>query len=164
MDGQTNSRPVKLEKHASFQGVIEKQQSFRCGAVMEKQKSFRGLMEKQKSFRLAMERQLSFVGEKKRGRDSPGKRGDSPLHLSARAGNLSKVKEMFQKFDENVIRELLSKKNQEGETALYVAAENGHAMVVAELLKYIDVQIASIVAKNGYDPFHVAAKQGHLGE
>lgn len=161
MDGQTSSRSVKLEKHPSFHGVIEKQQSFR-GGVMEKQKSFRGLMEKQKSFRLAMERQLSFVGEKKRIRDSPGKRGDSPLHLSARAGNLTKVREMFQKLDENVIKELLSKQNQEGETALYVAAENGHAMVVGEFLKYIDVEIASIAANNGYDPFHVAAKQGHL--
>lgn len=163
MDNQSNSRAVKMEKHPSFHGVIEKQQSFR-GAVMEKQKSFRGLMEKQKSFRLAMERQLSFVGEKKRGKDSPGKRGDSPLHLAARAGNLTKVREMFNKFDGKVIKELLSKQNQEGETALYVAAENGHASVVGEFLKHIDVEIASIVANNGYDSFHVAAKQGNLGE
>ncbi|PHU24420.1 hypothetical protein BC332_09527 [Capsicum chinense] len=36
-----------------------------------------------------MERQMSFDGgERKRGKDSPGKRGDSPLHLAARAGNL----------------------------------------------------------------------------
>ncbi|KAF3649215.1 Coatomer subunit beta'-1 [Capsicum annuum] len=36
-----------------------------------------------------MERQMSVGGgERKRGKDSPGKRGDSPLHLAARAGNL----------------------------------------------------------------------------
>ena len=89
-----------MEKQVSFQGAkMEKQQSFQNGA-MEKQKSFIGIMEKQKSFRIAMERQMSFGGERKRGKDSPGKRGDSPLHLAARAGNLGKVKEIIQKFDE----------------------------------------------------------------
>ncbi|CAL5348135.1 unnamed protein product [Camellia sinensis] len=151
-----------MEKLPSFRGgVMEKQKSFR-GGVMEKQKSFRGLMEKQKSFRIAMERQLSFGGERKRGKDSPGKRGDSPLHLAARAGNASKVRDIFQRFDANVVKELLSKQNQEGETALYVTAENGHAHVVTEFLKHLDLQTASIAAKNGYDPFHIAAKQGHL--
>ncbi|KAK2993778.1 hypothetical protein RJ640_018068 [Escallonia rubra] len=150
-----------MEKQVSFRmGTMEKQQSFK--GVMEKQKSFHGLMEKQKSFRLAMERQLSFGGERKKSKESPGKRGDSPLHLAVRGGNLGKVKEIFQKLDEEGIKELLSKKNQEGETALYVATENGHSMVVGEFLKHLDLQTASIAANNGYDPFHVAAKQGHL--
>ncbi|KAK6116780.1 hypothetical protein DH2020_049513 [Rehmannia glutinosa] len=131
---------------------------------MEKQKSFRGLMEKQKSFRIAMERQLSFGGDKKKGKDSPGKRGDTPLHLAARAGNLGKVKEIIQKFDSinNGVRDLLVKQNQEGETPLYVAAENGHTLVVGEFLKHSDAETWSVPANNGYDPFHVAAKQGHL--
>lgn len=156
---------VVMEKQISFRGVMEKQKSFRNGTI-EKQKSFRGLMEKQKSFRIAMERQLSFGGgERKRGKESPGKRGDSPLHLAVRAGNLGKVKEIVQKLDNSKgISDLLSKQNQEGETALYVAAENGHTLVVAELLKHLDLQTASILARNGYDAFHVAAKQGHIGE
>lgn len=130
---------------------------------MEKQKSFRGLMEKQKSFRIALEKQLSFGGgERKKMKESPGKRGDMPLHLAARAGNFSKVRDILQRFDANVVTELISKQNQEGETALYVAAENGHAHVVSELLKHSDLQTASIAAKNGLDPFHVAAKQGHI--
>lgn len=164
MEKQTSFRIGKMEKQQSFKGVMEKQQSFRGGVTMEKQKSFRGLMEKQKSFRIAMERQLSFgVGsERKRGKDSPGKRGDSPLHLASRAGNLMKVKDIFQRFDGDAIKELLSKQNLEGETALYVAAENGHAHVVAEFVKHSDLQTASIPANNGFDPFHVAAKQGHL--
>ncbi|KAL3322562.1 hypothetical protein AABB24_039922 [Solanum stoloniferum] len=148
-----------MEKQISFHGVIEKQQSFRNG-TMEKQKSFRGLMEKQKSFRIVMERQLSFGGgERKRGKESPGKRGDSPLHLAVRAGNLGKVKEIVHSKSTN---DLLSKQNQEGETVLYVAAENGHSLVVAELLKHLDLQTASILANNGFDAFHIAAKQGHL--
>ncbi|OIT01921.1 PREDICTED: ankyrin repeat-containing protein At5g02620 [Nicotiana attenuata] len=152
-----------MEKQISFRGVMEKQQSFRNGTI-EKQKSFRGLMEKQKSFRIAMERQLSFGGgERKRGKESPGKRGDSPLHFAVRAGNLGKVKEIVQKLDiSKGISDLLSKQNQEGETALYVAAENGHTLIVAELLKHLDLQTASILARNGYDAFHVAAKQGHI--
>lgn len=162
MEKQNSFRPARMEKHPSFHGVIEKQPSFHGGVAMEKQKSFKGLMEKQKSFRIAMERQLSFGGEKKRSKDSPGKRGDSPLHLASRAGNLIKVKDIFQKCDGSVIKGLLSKQNQEGETALFVAAEAGHAFVVGEFLKYVDVETASIRANNGYDPFHVAAKQGQL--
>ncbi|XP_047980603.1 ankyrin repeat-containing protein At5g02620-like [Salvia hispanica] len=153
-----------MEKQTSFRSpIIEKQQSFRNGA-MEKQKSFRGLMEKQKSFRIAMERQMSFGGDRKKSKDSPGKRGDTPLHLAARPGNLAKVKEIIQKMESinNGVRDLLSKQNQEGETPLYVAAENGHVLVVGEFLKHSDAETSAIPANNGYDPFHVAAKQGHL--
>ncbi|XP_051118076.1 ankyrin repeat-containing protein At5g02620-like [Andrographis paniculata] len=145
-----------MEKQTSFR-TLEKQQSF-----MEKQKSFRGLMEKQKSFRIAMERQLSFGGDRRRSKDSPGKRGDSPLHLAARSGNLGKVKEIIQKSAGAGAKDLLSKQNGEGETPLYAAAENGHTLVVGELLKHSDVETSSIPANNGFDPFHVAAKQGHL--
>ncbi|XP_058184254.1 ankyrin repeat-containing protein At5g02620-like [Rhododendron vialii] len=161
MEKQVSFQGVKMEKQKSFHGVMEKQQSFRGGG-MEKQKSFRGLMEKQKSFRIAFEKQLSFGGDRKKIKESPGKRGDMPLHLAARAGNLSKVRDILQRFDADVVKELISKQNQEGETALYVAAENGHAHVVSELLKHIDLQTASIAAKNGLDTFHIATKQGHI--
>ncbi|PHU02332.1 hypothetical protein BC332_27583 [Capsicum chinense] len=117
-------------------------------------------MEKQKSFRIAMERQMSFGGgERKRGKDSPGKRVDSPLHLAARVGNLGKVKEIFQKFEGKGIKDLLYQQNQEGETALYVAAENGNSLVVSEFLKHLDLKTASIVTNNGCDALHVAARQ-----
>ncbi|PHT98513.1 hypothetical protein BC332_32592 [Capsicum chinense] len=99
-----------------------------------------------------MERQMSFGGgERKRGKDSPGKRGDSPLHLAARAENLGKVKEIFLKFEEKGIKDLLCQQNQEGETALYIAAENGNSLVVSEFLKHLDLKTASIVANNGVD-------------
>lgn len=135
------------------------------GIEMEKQKSFgRGLMEKQKSFRIAMERQLSFISsDKKKAKESPGKRGDSPLHSAARAGNSSRVREILQNCSASESKSLLSKLNLEGETPLYAAAENGHVSVVAEILKYSDLESASIAARNGYDPFHIAAKHGHLG-
>ncbi|KAL5781054.1 hypothetical protein ACOSP7_006083 [Xanthoceras sorbifolium] len=173
MEKQQSFRTVTFEKQPSTRGVMEKQRSFGSASVekqpgtrgvMEKQKSFRGFLEKQKSFRVVMERQLSFIGggERKKSKESPGKRGDLQLHLAGRAGNLSRVKEILQNCDGGDAKELLSKQNQEGETPLYVAAENGHAMIVGEMLKYMDLETASIAARNGYDPFHVAAKQGHL--
>lgn len=119
-------------------------------------------MEKQKSFRVVMERQLSLMGsDRKKSKESPGKRGDLPIHLAARSGNLTRVREILQNCDET--NDLLAKQNLEGETPLYLASENGHHMVVSEILKYLDLHTASILARNGYDPFHVAAKQGHLG-
>lgn len=143
---------------------LEKQPSSRV--VMERQKSIRGFMEKQKSFRMVMERQLSFMGgERKKTKESPGKRGDSPLHLAARAGNVVRVKEILQNSnDKNESNSLLSKQNLEGETPLYAAAENGHDFVVAEMLKYLDLETSFMAARNGYDAFHVAAKHGHLSK
>ncbi|KAG6767721.1 hypothetical protein POTOM_028936 [Populus tomentosa] len=158
-----------MEKHPSFLGVAENgAASLR---VMEKhpsfrgvEKGFRGFLDKQKSFRVVMERQLSFIGggERKKTKDSPGKRGDSQIHLAARTGNLSRVREILQNSDGTDLKVLLAMQNHEGETPLYAAAENGHAEVVAEMLESMDLETASIAARNGYDPFHVATKQGHL--
>lgn len=187
MDKQLSFQGLPVEKEPSVKGVLQQQSSFkhRRGIerhptfhgvtfekqpAMEKQKSIRGLLEKQKSFRAVMERQLSFMGgggssnDKRKYRDSPGKKGDSPLHLAARTGNLSRVKEILHNCDGQEAKKLLSNQNQEGETPLYVAAENGYSMVVSELLKHMDLQTASVAARNGYDPFHVAARQGHLGK
>ena len=166
-----------MEKQQSFRGVttaenqkrgviMEKLPSFgKASTTMERQKSFRGgFLEKQKSFRVVMERQLSFIGERRKKTESPGKRGDSPLHIAARTGNLGKVNDLIRGgCDGEELRELLSKQNLEGETPLYTAAENGHSAVVEEMLERMDLQTASIAARNGFDPFHVAAKQGHLG-
>ncbi|GKU92311.1 hypothetical protein SLEP1_g6056 [Rubroshorea leprosula] len=166
MEKQKSFQGITVEKETSTQGVMEKQQSFKQPAirVMEKQQSFKGFMEKQMSFRVAMERQLSFigVGERRKNRDSPGKRGDSPLHLAARAGNLSRVREILQNCGGISATEVLSKQNLEEETPLYVAAETGNALIIAEMLKHMDLKTASISARNGYDAFHIAARQGHV--
>ncbi|KAJ8439925.1 LOW QUALITY PROTEIN: hypothetical protein Cgig2_003991 [Carnegiea gigantea] len=65
--------------------------------------------------------------------------------------------------EEKELQELLAKQNQAGETALYSAAEYGQVQVIRELIKFHDLNAASIKAKNGYDAFHVAANQGSLG-
>lgn len=92
-------------------------------------------MEKQQSFRL------------KKNRESAGKRGDKPLHLAARAANLIQVKEILKNSDSGRIKELLSVQNHDGETAMYVAAENEHTTVVSELLKFPDPQSATLKAR-----------------
>lgn len=93
-----------------------------------------------------------------------GLRGDSPLHSATRAGNLELVREIISRNRDEELKELLSKQNNPGETALYVAAENGHLDIVKELIRYHDVGMASLKARNGFDAFHVAAKNGNLGK
>ncbi|CAN1253530.1 Ankyrin repeat-containing protein At5g02620 [Linum perenne] len=93
-----------------------------------------------------MERQLSFIGvsERRKSKESPGKRGDSTLHLAARAGNLSRVREILQKCDGSEAKGLLSVQNQEGETP------------------ETDSNLAKIARNNGKTVLHSAARMGHL--
>ncbi|KAH0462049.1 hypothetical protein IEQ34_009624 [Dendrobium chrysotoxum] len=141
-----------MEKQPGLRlGPLERLQSFKLGGI-EKQKSFKfGPMEKQKSF---LERRI---------KESPGKRGDTTLHLAARAGNPVHVQRIISDCSGVQLKDFISKQNQDGETALYVASEKGHVEVVSEILKVSDVQSAAIKASNSFDSFHVAAKQGHLG-
>ncbi|XVF08022.1 hypothetical protein REPUB_Repub06bG0189500 [Reevesia pubescens] len=92
-----------------------------------------------------------------------GKRDDTPLHSAVRAGDLELVLEIISGGDEDgEVKDLLSKQNQSGETALYVAAECGYADLVKEMMKHYDIVLADVKARNGYDAFHIAAKQGDL--
>ncbi|XP_021716239.1 ankyrin repeat-containing protein At5g02620-like [Chenopodium quinoa] len=100
--------------------------------------------------------------QKKMTKQLTGKRDDTKLHSAARAGNLDEVLDILSGIGEDELKELLIKQNQAGETALYSAAEYGQIEVIKELIKYYDPVAASIKAKNGYDAFHVAAKQGDL--
>ncbi|CAD5189548.1 ankyrin repeat-containing protein At5g02620-like [Musa acuminata AAA Group] len=148
---------------------MEKQQGSRMGAALEKLHSFRlGVMEKQKSFRMDKQRSFRLGGgqqsfKERKNKESPGKRGDTELHLAARAGNAAHIRKIVSECSsESELKDLVCKQNQDGETALYVAAEMGHVAAVPEILKVSDVQSAAIKAHNSYDAFHIAAKQGHL--
>lgn len=100
---------------------------------------------------------------KKMRKQFTAKRDDGPLHSAVRAGNLALVKEILMGLKDDELQEELLKQNQTGETALYVAAEYGFQDIVNEMVKYHDIQIAGIKAKNGYDPLHIAAKHGDIG-
>lgn len=73
------------------------------------------------------------------------------------------VQKIISDTDENELNDLVSKQNQDGETALYVASERGFVGVVGEILRVSDPQSAGIKANNSFDAFHVAAKNGHFG-
>lgn len=90
------------------------------------------------------------------------KRDDTSLHIAIRAGDIYRAFEIIRSTDEQKLKELLSKTNQSGETVLYVAVEYGCVDLVKEMMKYYDLETAGIKAKNGFDAFHIAAKQGDL--
>lgn len=100
---------------------------------------------------------------KKMTKQLTGKRDDTPLHSAARAGNLDVVRDILNDAQEDELLELLARQNQDGETALYVAAEYGYIDVVRGMIQYYDLAGAGIKARNGFDAFHIAAKQGDIG-
>lgn len=105
----------------------------------------------------------SGVPTKKMAKQLTGKREDTLLHSAVRSGNKDKVVEILMKTRESDLNELLGKQNQSGETALYVAAEYGYVDIVKEMINCYDLALVEIKARNGFDAFHIAAKQGDLG-
>ncbi|KAI4368816.1 hypothetical protein MLD38_017330 [Melastoma candidum] len=99
---------------------------------------------------------------KKMTKQLTGKRDDTPLHSAARSGNLSVVAHMLGDMEEEEFSAVLSKQNQSGETALYVAAEYGYVDLVRVMIQQYDLGDAGIKARNGFDALHIAAKQGDL--
>lgn len=102
------------------------------------------------------------LGRNKMTKQLTGKRENSPLHLAAREGNLELALEILSDSGDGGLKEVLCKQNQSGETALFVAAENGFVDFVREMIKYYDIESAGIKARNSFDAFHIAAKQGYL--
>ncbi|KAJ6413673.1 hypothetical protein OIU84_006472 [Salix udensis] len=80
--------------------------------------------------------QPSPMPRKKMTKQLTGKKDDTQLHSAARAGNLVAVMEIL--------------------------TEYGYVNVVREMIKYYDLADAGIKARNGFDAFHVAAKQGDM--
>lgn len=100
---------------------------------------------------------------KKMTKQLTGKREDTQLHKAVREGNLPVVLEILSSTEEAELKGLLAKQNQAGETALYVAAEYGFVDLIRNMIRYYDLADAGIKARNSFDAFHVAAKQGDLG-
>nr|XP_043634719.1 ankyrin repeat-containing protein At5g02620-like [Erigeron canadensis] len=90
------------------------------------------------------------------------KKDDTSLHIAVRAGDIDAAFRILSSYDEQKLDEFLSKKNQSGETALYVAAEYGCVDLVREMIKHYDSEAASIKANNAFDAFHIAAKEGNI--
>ncbi|KAB1223992.1 hypothetical protein CJ030_MR2G006069 [Morella rubra] len=123
----------------------------------------------------APERQHSFSG-KTMTKQSTGRWEDTPLHVVARVGNLELAMEILANVGDAEVKQLLSKQNHSGETALYVAAEHGSVDLVKEMMKYYDIGLAEIlkvlmdaipelsmtVDLTNTTALHTAAAQGHI--
>ncbi|XP_024011898.1 ankyrin repeat-containing protein At5g02620 isoform X1 [Eutrema salsugineum] len=95
-------------------------------------------------------------------KQTTARRDDTPLLTAVREGNTELILQMIGEYDGVELKELLAEQNQSGETALYVAAESGHTDMVKILMKHSDSVLAGTKAKNGFDAFHIAAKNGNL--
>lgn len=97
-------------------------------------------------------------------RNNSVRRGDAQLHLAARIGNQAQLKDILKNFQKSCLKGSIWKKNSDGDTALFIAAANGHAEIVREILKAAGRQAAPANAENSSDAFHIAAKLGHAGK
>ncbi|KAK6931632.1 Ankyrin repeat [Dillenia turbinata] len=88
---------------------------------------------------------------------------------SVRSGDVDSLKQVVEKLtneegpDPDSISTLMPLKNDSGETALYIAADNNLQHVFTYLIQFCDLETAMIRSKSDLDAFHVAAKRGHLG-
>ncbi|KAK6933260.1 Ankyrin repeat [Dillenia turbinata] len=122
-------------------------------------------------------KRIDQAGKKKYVKQVTGRHNDTELHLAAQRGDLVAVKQILNDIDSQMVGTLseadfdaevkevraavVNEVNELGETALFTAAEKGHLDIVKELLKYSDKESLSKKNRSGFDPFHIAAYQGH---
>lgn len=106
-----------------------------------------------------------------------GRHNDTELHLAAQRGDLTAVRQILGEIDAQMVGTLsgadfdaevaeirsaiVNEVNELGETALFTAAEKGHLDIVKELLQYSTKEGMTMKNRSGFDPFHIAASQGH---
>ncbi|PSS33467.1 Ankyrin repeat-containing protein [Actinidia chinensis var. chinensis] len=124
-------------------------------------------------------KRIDQAGKKKYVKQVTGRHNDTELHLAAQRGDLAAVKRILVDIDTQMVGTLsgadfdaevaeiracvVNEVNELGETALFTAAERGHFDVVKELLKYANKDSISKKNLSGFDPLHIAARQGHHG-
>ncbi|KAK9283963.1 hypothetical protein L1049_012221 [Liquidambar formosana] len=122
-------------------------------------------------------KRIDQAGKKKYVKQVTGRHNDTELHLAAQRGDLAAVKQILNDIDSQMVGSLsgaeldaevaevraavVNELNELGETALFTAAERGDLDVVKELLKYSNKESMSMKNRSGFDPLHIAARQGH---
>lgn len=89
------------------------------------------------------------------------------LFAVVRSGDLQALRTLLQGESEDRddgIAPLMALRNDAGETALYVAADNNLEEIFRYLLQFCDLEVADIKTTVGINAFHIAAKHGNLGE
>ncbi|KAG6595292.1 Ankyrin repeat-containing protein ITN1, partial [Cucurbita argyrosperma subsp. sororia] len=117
------------------------------------------------------------LDKKKYVKQVTGRHNDTELHLAAQRGDLTAVRQILGEIDAQMVGTLsgadfdaevaeirsaiVNEVNELGETALFTAAEKGHLDIVKELLQYSTKEGMTMKNRSGFDPFHIAASQGH---
>ncbi|KAK1429628.1 hypothetical protein QVD17_11842 [Tagetes erecta] len=118
---------------------------------------------------------MSQGGKKKYVQQVTGKHNDTELHLAAKRGDVMEVRQILDEINEQMMRtgaefddevaetraSVVNEMNELGETALFTAAERGFIEVVKELLPYTTKEGLALKNRSGFDPFHIAAREGH---
>nr|GEW43227.1 ankyrin repeat-containing protein ITN1-like [Tanacetum cinerariifolium] len=120
---------------------------------------------------------LSQGSKKKYVKQVTGRYNDTELHLAAQRGDVMAVKRILDEINEQMLRtvkgaefdaevaeiraSIVNEVNELGETALFTAAERGYIEVVKELLPYTTKEGLVIKNRSGFDPLHIAAREGH---
>ncbi|CAL0313816.1 unnamed protein product [Lupinus luteus] len=85
---------------------------------------------------------------------------------TVRSGDLDGLKELVEQLKNEQsslsVSDVMLLQNDGGETLLYIAAEHNLVEVLKFLIKLCDFEVVKISSKADMNPFHVAAKRGHL--
>ncbi|KAL8217023.1 hypothetical protein R6Q57_023860 [Mikania cordata] len=120
---------------------------------------------------------MSQSGKKKYVQQVTGRHNDTELHLVAQRGDVMAVKQILDEINKQMLRTMkgadfddevaeirayvVNEMNELGETALFTAAERGFVEVVNELLPYVTKEGLALKNRSGFDPLHIAAREGH---
>lgn len=86
---------------------------------------------------------------------------------AVRSGDLDGVRRVVEGPDarvEGTVAAMMAAQTENGDTALYIAAENNYEEIFRYLLRLCDFETAALRSRVDLNAFHVAAKQGHAGE
>ncbi|XP_071701078.1 ankyrin repeat-containing protein ITN1-like [Rutidosis leptorrhynchoides] len=120
---------------------------------------------------------LSQTGKTKYVKQVTGKHNDTELHLAAQRGDVIAVKQILDEINEQMLKtvnradfdaevaeiraSVVNEMNELGETAMFTAAQRGYLEVVKELLPYTTKEGLCLKNRSGFDPLHIAAREGH---
>ena len=103
-----------------------------------------------------------MAGNTNRGQRTGFLRDDSKLHKLCHDGNLRKIRDYVERFDEKTLGEKLAiRKGALGYTPLHEAVASGKADVLDYLLGKTNNAPMNSRANSGYTPLHLAASSGH---
>ncbi|KAJ4731141.1 Ankyrin repeat protein family-like protein [Rhynchospora pubera] len=85
---------------------------------------------------------------------------ETPLHNAAKVGNEEVIRNLI-RHSPSVVKDALGETNENGDTALHVAAKHNYGGVVTELMM-LDPQAAYKKNKQGFSPLYIAIVEDHI--